>query len=131
MSHLISNKVTIQFGGGGEINFIVNLHAFIISILPILFFYCMYNVKSRTLIILELLSSISLMRVTWQYMYRWFRRKPICTTMTAYRVMNNCPFTCTQKYLFSSSWFPWTSHPTAAQRGSLDHSGHSVFLLKK
>lgn len=58
MSHVISNKVTIQFGGGSEINFTVNLHAFIISILPILFFYCMYNVKSRTFIFfLELLSS--------------------------------------------------------------------------
>lgn len=36
--------------------------------------------------------------------------------------MNNCLCICIQKYLFSSSWFPWTSHPTAVQWGSLDRS---------
>lgn len=71
---IITNKVTIQFGGGGEINFSVSLHVLIIRILPSILYFTaiMYNVKSRTFIFL--------MRVTRQYMYRWFGKTPLCTT---------------------------------------------------
>lgn len=80
---IITNKVTIQFGGGGEINFSVSVHVFIIKILSTILYLLYVQCKlSQEPFFLEreLLISLSLMRVTWQFMYRWFGETPLCTT---------------------------------------------------
>lgn len=40
---IITNKVTIQFGGGGEINFSVSVHVFIIKILPNILYFTVWT----------------------------------------------------------------------------------------